>query len=244
MASFEFLQWFIVKLKNVSMGKKFIPTMAIACMLAACSDDAERANAGGVPILKNLLVEIAPYDPETGMAGDFDFVTGSSSNKLYYEFGAVVTGHDGEKVLPTFEFRVKAASKVLSPINGQVNRLAYQDETDDYEIILASGPHSDIFVVVDHVKSVRVSEGNNVTAGMPIGVVGNFSGGLGRVELMVADSDRSYCPFAYFDPELLVQYRAKLAKLMEDWESFKADESIYNQELMVEIGCTSASYPQ
>lgn len=193
------------------------------------------------PILKNLAVEFGRYDPITGRAGTFLFQ--KDQDKVFLEFGAKVMGPDGEKTLPTFEYRTIEGATVYAAADGYVTNLEYQSETDDYEILIAPVKQNSVWYVShDHVKGVSLKVGDRVTAGQVLGTVGSWFGGLGRTELMIGRSNSGrgatyYCPFKLFDPLLVGEYKQKVGNLTADWESFKGDTSIYNESKDVHPGC-------
>lgn len=199
---------------------------------------------GPPPVLKNLLVNFDHWNPITNRAGDFLFV--AAEEKVFLEFGAVVTGPEGPKTLPTFEYRLSPDAAVVSPVDGTVKSIFFQPETGDYEIHLTSSPTSPFIVGVDHVTDLAVAEGDAVTAGQPLGKVGPFSLTLGRTELQVFNfiEKLNYCPFELFDPALAPAFRQKVTDLMADWETFKGDASIYDQAAMTAPGCDSATLPE
>lgn len=199
---------------------------------------------GPPPMLKNLLVNFGPWDMLTNRAGDFVFLV--SEDKVFLEFGAVVIGPEGPKTLPTFEYRVSPDAPVVSPIDGAVEAVLFQPETNDYELHLVSSPTSPFMVIVDHVTDLLVAEGDPVAAGQEVGKVGPFSPSLGRTELQIFNfiEETNYCPFELFDPELAPVFRQKVTNLMADWEAFKADASIYDQGAMVDPGCLSSTLPE
>jgi hypothetical protein len=132
---------------------------------------------------------------------------------------------------------------VVSPLDGTVESIRFQDDTNDYEIHLVSSPTSPFLVVVDHLTDLLVSEGDTVAAGQSLGKVGPFSLTLGRTELQVVNfiEEINYCPFELFDPALVLAFQQKVAGLMADWETFKGDASIYDQAAMVAPGCVVAT---
>jgi hypothetical protein len=198
---------------------------------------------GPAPVLKNLLVTFGPWDPVTNLAGDFVFEAAES--KVFLEFGVMVPTPEGPKVLPTFEYRLSPDATVQSPIDGTVDRLDFQADTNDYEIHLTSSPTSPFVVVVDHVTELAVVEGQVVTAGQPLGKPGPFGPTLGRTELQVFNfvEGLNICPFELFAPALAPTFQAQVTNLMADWEAFKADATIYDEAAMVSPGCLVASLP-
>lgn len=196
---------------------------------------------GPPPVLKNLLVNFDAWDPVTDIAGDFNFL--ASEEKMFLEFGAIVNTPDGPATLPTLEYRLPLDTVVVSPIDGTVESIRFQDDTNDYEIHLVSSPTSPFLVVVDHLTDLLVAEGDTVAAGQSLGKVGPFSLTLGRTELQVVNfiEEINYCPFELFDPALVLAFQQKVAGLMADWETFKGDVSIYDQAAMVAPGCVVAT---
>jgi len=196
---------------------------------------------GPPPLLQNLAVAFAPWDPVTDLAGDFVFV--AAEEKVFLEFGAVVDTPDGPKPLPTFEYRLAPDAVVVSPIDGAVEAIAFDSETNDYEIRLLASPLSPFLVVVDHVTDPLVAEGDAVAAGQWLGLPGTFSATLGRTELQLVNfvERRSYCPLALADPALAADLDADVSGLMDDWETFQGDAALYDQAAMVLPGCLTDS---
>lgn len=190
-------------------------------------------------ILKNLGVSFEPWNKNTNRAGAFLFL--QSENKLFLEYGAEVQSPDGIKILPTFEYRTARDADVFATIDGIVTKVAYQENTQDYEIHIQPEPNSQWTFGHDHVSSIKISKGDLVKAGDIIGKVGVLGGQLGRTEIMfwtsIGGRPLTYCPFKYFDPQLLSEYEQKVARHMKDWEEFKGNTGLYNQEKHIFPGC-------
>ena len=201
-------------------------------------------NPGPPPVIKNLVVNFDDWNMITNRAGDFIFL--APEDKVFLEFGLVVVGPEGPKTLPEFEFRVVPDTVAVSPIDGAVESIFFQPETNDYEIHLVSSPTSPFLVGVDHVTDLLVAKGDAVTAGQPLGKVGPFSAALGRTELQVLNfiEEKNYCPWELFDPALAAAFKQKVIELMADWETFKGDASIYDEAAMVAPGCLSSTLPE
>ncbi len=199
-----------------------------------------------IPQLQNLVVEFGEWNGETGQAGDFHFV--SYEEKVFLEFGAEVEGPDGPKILPTFEYRVNSEANVLSPIDGVIADTLHQSEGSDVEVWIKPTSESSYVVIIDHVTDLQVSVGMEIPAGTILGKPGPWNQDLGRVELMVVKMDEglTYAPFYMFDAELKVTYEQKVWQLMEDWETFKSDTTLYDQPAMepYHAGCLAETYLQ
>jgi len=215
--------------------------MTLLC--AACSSGGSSGGGGGdttPPVLKNLVVNFAPYDAATGRAGDFIFI--AQPDKVFDEFGADSTDEQGNpKKLPTFEYKVDPESDLTSPIDGVISQVEYQDETADYSIVIRPTANSTWMVNIDHATNVTVVDGDTVTAGQIVGNPGPWDENFGRTELMVVDGATYYCPFDVFDDDLKDEYEGKVTRLMNDWEDFKGDDTIYDQSAMVEPGCNDST---
>ncbi len=219
-------------------------------LLAACVQDSgpEVRHEDGfrppvdlpAPEVLDLVVEFGKFDSVTGRAGAFRLdATTRYADKVFLEFNAVVNGPDGPKRLPTFEYRVDKDALVRAPASGYIIHFEHQPETDDYEIGIArsleDGRHG--MVMVDHVRDITLAKGDSVTAGQVIGKAGTWGGELGRVELMVVEGDSAYCPLARMPDSLKEAHRSKIRDLMADWEAFKDDPTIYDEDAMPEPGC-------
>lgn len=192
------------------------------------------------PVLKNLGVSFESWNRNTNRAGAFLFK--SSENKLFLEYGAEVPSSEGgTKILPTFEYRTSPDADVLSAIDGVVTKVDYQSNTQDYEILIQPEENSQWTLGQDHINNPRVTKGNRVKAGDILGKVGSFGEGLGRTEIMLWKSSstrpETHCPLKYFDPQLLSQYKQKIQQHMKDWEEFKGNSNIYNENNHILPGC-------
>lgn len=169
-------------------------------------------------------VSFGDYNAETGRAGAFDFL--KLQSKPFVDFG-----DNGTE--PTFTYRTAEDAVVTAVADGYVYKVEYQSTYTDYSI-LASTAQGDLTwsIDYDHVINPTVSVGDRITAGQTLGIVGTHSDiGIGRVEIQVFGGDgttKSYCPFTYFDSSLIATYKAKLQKLMDDYEAYMFNTTIYN----------------
>ena len=166
------------------------------------------------PFLYNLLItNWGPYEPTTGVSGDFEF---KSELQLVFfdEFGRVHSaGTPGAYDNPTFEYKVPRDTIVYIPINGVIDFFQFQPTSsyvqDDWELMIKPARNSDWAVVIDHVVSLscdrtsravcqnpltingeEIYSGMQVKAGDVIGYVGNYEDGeggsvFGRTEISI-----------------------------------------------------------
>jgi hypothetical protein len=189
-------------------------------------------------VISNLGVTFGPWDPVTNTAGDFVFLV--RERKLFLEFGAVVSAEGGgTKELPTFEYRLRRDALVRAIADGRVIRAVFQEETGDYEFLMESTQDPSFQVGYDHVLNPTVSLGDIVRAGDVLGNPGTWSAQLGRFEIMINNTETglSYCPFSFFDPAFKGQYQQGVSVFIADWETFKGDPDIYDEENHVCPGC-------
>lgn len=210
---------------------RWLTVCAVLALLAGC--DATKGDF----VITGLGVNFAPHDPATDRAGDFVFTM--SPNKVFLEFGAQVWSPDGVKELPTFEYLLDPNADVMAITEGEIVRMVYQDDTDDYEIGARSTQDPEFYVGYDHIRSPTVGMGDKLVSGQVLGKPGTWDATYGRFEIMI-NSDvtgLSYCPFVFFDPALLVEYQQKVSQLMQDWEIYKSDTNIYDEASHVCPGC-------
>jgi len=221
--------------------KLIVPALVlgVALGMAGCGGSSD-----SVPptYLHGLSVNIDRYNPSTGRAGDIVF--DSRDEKPFWEFGKNVL-MDQSGVLKdncAFEFHVAMDAVLHYAADGTVIFMEYQAENADYEIGVQS-PDGRFIADYDHVRNPTVQIGSTVVAGQVLGTPGPWGDKFGRTEFQInATTDGvvlSYPPWKYFEPGLLQQYEDKVSNLMNDWEAFKKDSSIYNQAAMLYPGCTS-----
>jgi len=215
----------------------------IIFFLTACqkNDNGENHNSSTETFqIYNLGVQFDNYDEATGKAGDFVFTL--NQEKVFLEFGKDVIEYQGEVWdNPTFEYHVSHQAEVISLTDSKVVYIKEQDENDDYEIITEA---AEGFVVgYDHILNKTVSVGDSLMTGDVVGNPGPWQEEFGRVEVQISypdnsDEDLSVCPFVYMDLSIKEEYQAKVLQLMNDWEAFKGDTTIYDQQAHLYPGCT------
>jgi hypothetical protein len=220
------------------MGNRFLVT-AVLVAAAFCCTCSRDQNTDVRPVLKNLMVQFAPYDSITGKAGDFIFR--AEDQKEFCEFGAIVDmGH----LLPNFEYRIDSNAALACPLDGEVENIIYQTGTNDYEIWIAPAAGSKWLCILDHVRGTTLTKGEHVSAGQIIGKPGPWSSFQGRSELQVNNPDGEYqCPMLFVDSSVKADVQEKITRLMHDWEVFKGDTTIYGEDTMICAGCNAERYP-
>lgn len=195
------------------------------------------------PVLKNLSVDFESYNPATKRAGAFIFK--SAEDMIFLNIGARVKGPDGWKIIPEFEYRTDPNARVYAAADGVVTRVEFQNDSKDSEIETKPNIKSIYSVINDHVKNATVKVGDEIKAGQPLGTAGTAGSrgsSLGRTELMVNKElgmsvSEHRCPFEFFDPALLEEYKQKVSQLMKDWEDFKGNSALYDETKDIWPGC-------
>ena len=210
-------------------------------VFAGCSGSSSGGGSvdTGTPTIKNLALNMEPYDSETGLAGDFDFPTAKLREALIFTvFGDVLSG---TTLNPTFEYKAKEGSSVTSISDGTVVSIGYDSDNSDYSVGVTPTDASSWLISYDHVLDVAVAEGAAVSSGDVIGKIGTWYGGIGRTEIQIFKESNglSYCPFTYFDSSLTDEYQNKILQLMNDWEDYMDDDTIFDEDSMVLPGCLS-----
>ncbi len=200
---------------------------------------AEKSTESRKPTLANFGFNLDYYDPETRYAGDFYFSSGRVPNDMLF----TPTGHvtDEGKLLPYPGYHLPLETKIISPIDGVVTKVEKNDNADDYEIHMTQNQVKDFIVAFDHVINVKVKAGDTVVVGQELGEVapwGNYDVGMTELEFFKGGNPPvAYCPFDFLEEDLKEEYSAMLYDLVEKWEHFKRDDSLFNEEEWVSPGC-------
>lgn len=190
----------------------------------------------------NLGVTFAPFNPTTKRAGDFIFK--SSYGKVFYEFAVVVSAGGGKtKELPTFEYKIRKDASVFALADGKVLFKTYQQDTQDYEMLVQSTYDPDWAVCYDHVKNPRFEVNDFIATGDTLGNPGTWDATLGRFEISVNNikTVTSHCPFCYFDDATTLVYQAKVAQHISEIEAFLGNTALYDEANHVFPGCIKES---
>ena len=190
--------------------------------------------------IENLGVTFGAWDKQTNQAGDFDFSSASQFIKIFSEFGSQTKDPQGQiKELPTMDFIIRHDALISAIAEGQVTGLVYQEESDDYEFSVQSLNDPSYTVVYDHLVNLKIQNGDLIEPGDPLGNPRPWTTGVGALEIMVnnLDTKQSVCPLGCMNEETLEIYSRQISQLMKDWEEFKDDTTIYDQEDHVVPGC-------
>lgn len=214
----------------------------IMLVVTACQkdDNNESENSPELFQIYNLGVRFDGYDETTGKAGDFVFTP--DQDKVFLEFGHDIIEFQGEvRDNPCFEYHVSHEAEVIALTDSKVIYIKDQEENDDYEIITEAA--EGFSVAYDHILNKTVAVGDSLHTGDVVGNPGPWQWAFGRVEVQInypddADGDLSFCPFVYMAPSLKEEYQSKVLQLMNDWEAFKGDTTIYDQRNHFHPGCT------
>lgn len=205
-------------------------------------DDAENDDSSNMPVISSLPVVVETYDPVTQKAGDVDFTFSElgSTEKVFLEFNGLLidggTGPEGTR-LPHYIFNLPQGTPVYAMGAGTVQNINDNTNHPDQEIIVAADGTTNYFYTYDHVENVTVSEGESVAAGQQIGEAAQT-----KFEADInLNSNTAYCPNDFFDSSAASTLEGKLTQLMADWEEFKGDDSIYDEEGMYQPGCYDES---
>lgn len=189
-------------------------------------------------IIENLGVTFGAWDRQTNRAGDFYFT--HDFQKIFGEFGAQVLDPEWNiKELPTFDYVIRNDAFVFSISEGEVVRLFYQEETNDYDFSIRSLNDPSYDIVYDHLVNLRIKIGDRVQPGDTLGNPRPWTFEIGGLEIMInnLETKLSYCPFCLFNEKKVKEYKQKVNQLMKDWEEFKGDTTIYDEKSFVLPGC-------
>lgn len=212
------------------------------------------------PVIQRHPLDLAPFDPATGRAGDVLFVGRAMENMIYTQYGyvvpAAITSSGQDKSNPQPTYLAPLGTPVRAAVDGVVDRIAELWSTPTYGdvsvMVKPDGLPADCYVVVEfeHVLNPVVAVGDRVSAGQVIAEVGplNSQGnsGLGLVEFGILTGAGNghplhVCPYAYFAPEVASAQLKALEQLMADWESYTGDATLWDETSWVDgvTGCSS-----
>lgn len=220
-----------------ALGLVLLSALSMACEGGIPGFDPRNGTA---PIMESFGVDFEAYDSLTGRAGDFIF--DPSIDRPLVEFGHNNDTADGVQVARTWELRLAPGTTILAPLGAEVLDVVYRSETDDSDIVFTTRSNSAWRVIVHHVNAVVVAKGDQVSAGTAIGEAGNLNGAAGRIELQITHDDVSYCPFELLKAD--TDLEARVSELMADWETWAADDTVYDESAQTRPGCAATSFTE
>ena len=199
------------------------------------------------PVLKNLGVNIEPWNKQTNLAGDLMFDKkviyddgGVANEKVFIDFGSKDKYRIDDIGVIEYWFFVPLGTKVRAPIGGTV-QIGFFEHTQDWGISFYPEEGSKWIVSFEHVVNLNVKEGDIVKAGDIVAEAApRINKEIAMVELAVWRPSRDhiykYCPFEFLDESLKPMYEEKINQLAKDWEEF-IGKDVYKQEDWVAPGC-------
>lgn len=195
--------------------------------------------------IKNLPVNIAPYDANTNMAGDFKFTKQHLEfDRLYFDYGYYIPANSASpaKNNPQPTFVVPLGTKVHSIVDGTVIQIP-KLYSDDYSVIIAKDENSQIRYETEHVKNVLVEVGDAIKAGDVVAEVSDYdtrnTPGYGLVEMGIlkgGNPPKHLCPYMYLDPSVKDSILNSLKQFYTDWNTYKG-KTIYDTSKTENTGC-------
>ena len=228
-------------------------TISILIIVSGCgivnSEDGEEQ--AEVPVLQNLGVNLASYDPETGTAGALLFDENIPEPKVFSEFGNTVKDHTGvDKYLPNYFYFTVPGADVIAPADLTVTQVVADSEEPDGTIEYAlrfgvPGANPDPWLIsFEHIVDVRVEEGDQVEAGDVVATAAPYYSpepettdyGYFLIQINIGENTHP-CPSTLLDDSMQDKYSELLTGIMDAWEEFRSDDSIYQQAEHSPPGC-------
>jgi biotin carboxyl carrier protein len=172
-----------------------VPAVLLVFM-ASCGGEAASTTAGpGAPDSAPPPLTAAFVAPEAALA--------------FYVFGATLPSGVRN---PTWEIETASpATPVMAAMSGKVVSIAATSQGDSTVVVIPSD-QSVYAVIHDHVSAVRVTVGQNVTAGSQVGTTGRLGNGRGRTELQInrllPAPTVAVCPRTFYTAAVNDQFQA------------------------------------
>jgi len=219
-------------------------------------DESEEETAtDNKPVLKNLAVNMEPWDRQTNLAGDLIFTKkllfndGFLNNeKAFLGFGEFEHTINNPDRSVEYWWFLSPGTKVRAAADGVVG-VGFIEHSKDWGVNIAQGwtswkaPTGSKWIIgQEHLVNLVVKDGDIVKAGDIIGEASprQFPGeDFGFTELSVWTGGATiikYCPFEFLDESLKPVYEEKINQLAKDWEQF-IGKDVYKQEDWVAPGC-------
>lgn len=168
----------------------------------------------------------------------------SNGIKGFYTFGEKLPG---KNILnPNFEFAsLRSSTKVISPIDGVIGFIRYQEDTKDNEVFIQTFEGSIWTIAMDHLIKLDVKKGDKVSVGQVIGYPNIQGNGTYRFEIQInKDLDNKttyYCPTFLLESNLREILGKKITDMEKSWESVSKLD-LYSIEKEKYPGCLYESF--
>lgn len=238
-----------------------VRTSMVVTVLASCG--ASGPTVDNSAVMKNVGFALAPFDAETGRAGDLvidgvvppideGVVTDPQAmahnlrvRYLFLPFGwAEADGTD-----PQWNFVLPLGTRVISPVDGTVCEVPMLYSGDFSVRIAPSGRDcaEGLYFETEHVDDPVVKADDKVTAGQHVASVSSYQQdwarlGFGVVEIGVAFPTSNgpplhVCPSLLLDPAVKKQLLDSLTSVMDAWSAEFGDADLYAGANDPEVGC-------
>lgn len=197
--------------------------------------------------IKSIGINLDYYNPDTGMAGDVQFVRDkfkSDMDLIFSEYGFQIAANSAAAARrnPQPTFIVPLGTKIRSLVDGEVVNIP-KLYSNDYSVHVQPKGSSLIFET-EHVKNVKVKVGDKVNAGQEIAEASDYDArnyaGLGLYEIGVlspGNPPKHTCTFDYLDDSIREDILAKITALKKSWEEFRGNPNLYDESMVVIPGC-------
>lgn len=201
-----------------------------------------------LPAIYGIGINIEPYNPATGKAGDIVF----KDLGVYYD--SMIFQHYGYRMKPNEnlpnpgfnvhpEYFMPHGSKVYAVSDGVVSDVPTL-YSSDYSILVTPDDAPSWTLNYEHIVKPTVKKGDRVKTGQMIAEVAplpEHTPGYGKWALMIfkpaGNGIQSICPYALFHESVKAEMQGKLTQLVKDWETFTG-RNIYDEEKWFAPGCT------
>lgn len=200
-----------------------------------------------LPSIYNLGINVEPYNPATGKAGDIAFKDlGASYESIVFQHFGYTMKPNERNPIPKLnvhpEYFMPQGSKIFAVSDGVVRETPVL-YSSDYSILVTPDDAPEWTLNYEHVTKPTVKKGDRVKAGQIIAEVSTNQmngNGFGKWALMIfkstSDGILAICPYTLFHESVKTEMQGKLTRLVKDWESFMG-RNIYNEEAWFSPGC-------
>jgi len=200
-----------------------------------------------MPKIKNIGINIEPYNPATGKAGDILFkdLGADLDHMVFQHYGQRIRGNEnvpnpGLNVHP--EYFLPKGSKIFAVSDGVVSDVSTL-YSSDFSVLVTPDDAPEWTLNYEHILNPTVKKGDRVKTGQIIAEVSTNQmngNGFGKWALMIFkpldNGIQSICPYTLFDESVKAEMQGKLTRLVKDWEAYMG-RNIYDEEKWISPGC-------